>query len=214
MFVNRRDLGVIKYVVEAIAHWISTSTAIQTLAQRRLQLLSLRMQQLTRLLPGHVSVHGAFTFNGPSMQGAHYRSDLLLILVAVSDNLVHLTWSHQRRAIVHVLDICVADQDPVVCTVALALLRWHTALMDVTKIEDLTPATRALFAAFQPFWTAGFGAQSAKLHRVHALPHVIRLFGSSAHVSTSTYERAHQALKAVYPRYVVVSPLFPFFASL
>lgn len=67
------DLGVILLVVLAIACWIKASFPIQAMAQRRLQLLSLRVQKLTALLPNCIRVYGLFLDKGPSLQGAHYR---------------------------------------------------------------------------------------------------------------------------------------------
>lgn len=67
------DLGVILLVVAAIIAWIKASFPIQAMAQRRLQLLSLRVQKLTALLPNCIRVYGLFLDKGPSLQGAHYR---------------------------------------------------------------------------------------------------------------------------------------------
>ncbi len=71
-FVNRY-LGVVRAVVDAIKTWVLKSTRYETVAERRLQRLSLRVQKLTQLLPGCITVYGLFAKKGPSLTGAHFR---------------------------------------------------------------------------------------------------------------------------------------------
>lgn len=109
------------------------------------------------------------------------------------------------RSACRVLDVAVADQDPVIREVVAALLAW-LALICKTKftLADEAPiakALRRLRTAVQPFKTIGLSLDTPKMHRAEDVFRLVTQFGGTRHVSTDAYEMAHKTLKWVMRRY-------------
>lgn len=88
------DLGVIKLCVDAMQYAIKSQHTIGAVAARLLHKLSLRVQNLTRLLPGNLPVvYGLFQETGPSVQGSHYRYMGKGLLGSEFDCIPQILWS-------------------------------------------------------------------------------------------------------------------------
>ena len=118
-------------------------------------------------------------------------------------------WAHGDRSAMRILDIAVADQEPVVRELVASLLAWlelickqHFTLSDEKKISR---ALRRFWRALQPFKAIGISTNTPKLHRAADVFDVVKLYGGARHVSTDTYEMSHKALKSVMRRYVSTS---------
>lgn len=114
------------------------------------------------------------------------------------------------RAAVCVLDICVADQHPVIVAAASALLAWVDLIcqttFDATFEVQIATALRALRQAMEPFVAVGVSLNTPKFHRARDVVNVIKAYGGAKFVSTDAYEMAHKDLKAVMPRCVLHVP--------
>lgn len=108
------------------------------------------------------------------------------------------------RSACRVLDVAVADQDPVIREVVAALLGWLD-LVGKTRfvLADEVPiakALRRLQRALLPFAAIGVSVNTPKMHRADDMFRVITRFGGTRHVSTDAYEMAHKTLKCVMRR--------------
>ena len=112
-----------------------------------------------------------------------------------------------------VLDIAVADQDPVIVAVAMALLQWYDLVCvprpSAADVARLSVALHTLREALDPFVAVGVSLNTPKMHRAKDVPQVMRTFGAAKFVSTDAYEMAHKTLKSVMRRYVLAFDLFP-----
>ena len=209
------DLGITKLVVTAIQAWIKHAHAIGTEAAKYMRKLSLRMQNITRMLPGHPEVYGLFLEEGPVLQGPHFRYSVCNPLIGFGALLYVFKFSPYNRAVERVLDIVVADQEP-------TIVRLVSALLEVIRLAKLTkfpPSFAAMFQvavrqfhdALDPFAGIGVSLNLPKLHRIKDIPTVVQLYGGAYYVSTNMYERAHKTLKAVLPRSVSGTMFLSFF---
>ena len=106
-----------------------------------------------------------------------------------------------------VLDVVVADQDPIIVNVVSALLQW-VELISKRKpspqdVVEIGAAVRHLRVTLEPFTAVGVSLNTPKMHRALDVLEVIRNYGAARFVSTDTYEMAHKALKRVVQRYVL-----------
>lgn len=67
------DLGTDRHHVLAVSAWIRHTVLPKSMGERRLAMLSRRVQLLTAALPDATTVYGLFLTKGPALQGSHYR---------------------------------------------------------------------------------------------------------------------------------------------
>ena len=105
-----------------------------------------------------------------------------------------------------VLDIALADQDPVVVRVVLALQNWVALILHPQPSAEFAVLLQSrlgdLMSALEPFVAAGLSISTPKMHRARDVATVISLYGGARFVSTDVFEKAHRSLKAVMPRCV------------
>ena len=218
------------------------------MGERRLAMLSRRVQLLTAALPDATTVYGLFLTKGPALQGSHYRCanapphppptpltlththtyiciyiyahahTCVLCTIVGRGSCVLLLFARCGRtslyyptyviffgsAAIRVLDIVVADQDPIIVQSIQALTVWHSCINRATftsaDIERLRDATAHMLQQLRSFEGVGISQKLPKLHRLRDYPDVIRTFGGARFVTTDMYEMAHKALKVVMSR--------------
>ena len=156
-------------------------------AQRVLERLSERTRLLTAQIPGIETVRGILLPKG-SKAGPQFR------------------------ACMHVMDIAMCDQPPIVREAVNALTAWYWQMKrrtmsqqdDLVTLDALRDVLWSKLAAFLPF---GSSYSTPKVFGCSIISEVARRYGPPDYVSTDAYERSHKALKAVFERCVFYSRL-------
>lgn len=149
---------------------------------RELSRLSKRVEDLTSQLPNVETVRGMFSGEG-SKTGSQYR------------------------ALMHVMDLALADQHETIVDAVSALTAWYWLIKKSPFTPDdygmLLRIRNLLWSRLHPFHLMGCPMATPKMHCCSKMEQTMTTFGTVEHVSTDSYERAHKAHKAVSARYVV-----------
>ena len=149
--------------------------------ERRVEMLSGRIRDLTRQIPDIETVNG--------------------IMMAVGAKT-----GSQFRSVMHVVDIAFADQHETSRNVINSLTAWYWHLRKCPFLPGDYATLRRLrdnlYRDLQPFAGMGCSIGTPKVHGCMKMATTMRRYGAVRHVSTDAYERAHKAHKAVYQRLV------------